>query len=290
LVSESFTSLDSVDRAIFNVEVVQNVLNSSAFVNWDVEINGVVVDNFTVDEGFTGPVTVDASFSPIAGPVYAVTLRVTNEVAGGQGSITLAFADPFAHSLDLSLAPAITLEPPTDTNTVGDDHAVTASLDIGGDPLEGVEVQFEVIDGPNAGEVSDPGTGECSVNDDCASDGAGTVSWTYTGDEVAGAGTDTIEACFFDEGLERDVCDTATKEWVEPAPTPTSTATGTPEPTATATPAPTPTVLAAVQLPSTGGEPTGGASALSWLAAIAGAIAVMSAGGAWFAYQRRRVG
>ncbi len=45
-----------------------------------------------------------------------------------------------------------------------------------------------------------------------------------------------------------------------------------------------------MQLPTTGGTPSdGGASGLAWLAAIAGAIALIGSGSAWFAYQRRRV-
>ncbi len=73
----------------------------------------------------------------------------------------------------------------------------------------------------------------------------------------------------------------------EPAPTPTPTPTLTPGATATATP--TPTVAAAVQLPTTGGTPSdGGSGALPWLAAIAGAIALMSAGGVLVAVRRRR--
>jgi hypothetical protein len=53
-----------------------------------------------------------------------------------------------------------------------------------------------------------------------------------------------------------------------------------PSPTATPTPAP-------AALPPTGGWPDGGGS-LPWLA-TAGALALMSGGGAWLAYQRRRV-
>lgn len=60
---------------------------------------------------------------------------------------------------------------------------------------------------------------------------------------------------------------------------------------AQAGPTPTPTaVLSAQQLPVTGGTPSdGGSSALPALLAIAGALAVMSAGGLWLAHQRRRV-
>ncbi len=277
----TFSSLGSVE-----VKVTDDFCRGDQFTVYDFDVP--LGDTSAVAEGGCEDVGPDAAF---VDPSYS---SGTFPLGPGDHSITIeVIVNPFEGGgafIRVDLVPTITLDPPSDTNTVGDDHAVTAKLDIGGDPLEGVEVQFEVIDGPNAGEVSDPGTGECSVNDDCTSDGAGTVSWTYTGD--GGAGTDTIEACFFDEAREQDVCDTATKEWVEPEPTPTSTPTSTPAPTvlaATATPAPTPTVLAAVQLPSTGGEPTGGSSALTWLAAIAGAIALIGSGSAWFAYQRRRV-
>ena len=102
LVSETFsTSLGSISRAILEVDVIRNVLNSGAFVDWDIEINGVVVGSFTINEGFTAPVTVDVTFSPITGPVYDVTIRVTNEVAVGEGSHTLAYAGAFAHSIQL---------------------------------------------------------------------------------------------------------------------------------------------------------------------------------------------
>jgi hypothetical protein len=102
LVSETFsTALGSISRAILEVEVVQNVLNSGAFVDWDLEINGVVVGSFTINEGFTGPVTVDVTFAPITGPIYDVTIRVTNEVAPGFGSHSLAYAGAFAHSIQV---------------------------------------------------------------------------------------------------------------------------------------------------------------------------------------------
>ncbi len=169
----------------------------------------------------------------------------------------------------------ITLAPETATNTVGEDHTVTANVTDGVDPIESVEVTFEVTDGPNAG---DSGSGTTDANGD--------ATFTYTGD--GGAGSDTIQACFL-EDLEVEHCVTATKDWVEAAVTPTPT----PTPTvaaATATPTPSPTVAAAVQLPTTGGTPSdGGSSALPWLAAIAGAIALIGSGSAWFAYQRRRV-
>jgi hypothetical protein len=102
-VSQSFglAGPDSVNRAILRLDVVSNVLNAGLAVNWNVEINNVVVGRFVVQSGFTGPVTVDVGFAPIPGPTYAVTLRVTNEIADGAGSHTLAFAGALPHSLEL---------------------------------------------------------------------------------------------------------------------------------------------------------------------------------------------
>jgi len=182
----------------------------------------------------------------------------------------------------------ISLTPETATNDVGTSHTVTATVtDLLGDPVEGVEVTFEVTDGPNASA-----TGTCSANADCTTDANGQVSFTYTSDGTTG--TDEIEGCRVPEQdavdvvpaqevlpivVEPEACDTAAKTWEEPAPTPSPT------------PTPTPTAVAeVVELPTTGGAPSdGGSSGLAWLAAIAGAIALTSAGGFWFAYQRRRV-
>lgn len=107
----------------------------------------------------------------------------------------------------------IKLDPPTATNETDTNHTVTATVTAGGNPIIGTLVSFSVTAGPNAGEVSDPNTGECTANNDCTTDGAGQVSWTYTGN--GGVGIDTIQACFTDDqGIEH--CATATKEWTEP--------------------------------------------------------------------------
>ena len=153
----------------------------------------------------------------------------------------------------------ITLDPPTDTNTVGEDHTVTATVEEEGDPLD-ADVEFEVTAGPNAGDTGTDDT-----------DGNGEATFTYTGD--GGTGTDTIQACVVDFP---EVCDNATKDWVAATPT--------------TTPTPTPASAPAGQLPATGGTPSdGGSSALPWLVAIVGSLALMGAGsGLWLAYQRRR--
>ncbi|HYV01649.1 MAG TPA: hypothetical protein VEM93_04845 [Actinomycetota bacterium] len=107
LVSQFVPGPASVDQAILDVEVVTNVLNSGAEVDWNLEIDGSVVGSFVVHEGFTGPITVDVTFPAIvgrvaaSGPAYSVLIRVTNEVPGGEGSHTLAYAGSYAHSIEL---------------------------------------------------------------------------------------------------------------------------------------------------------------------------------------------
>lgn len=100
-VSETFNGPNKVKHAILDVEVVRNALNSGAHVDWDLVINGQTVGSFVVNEGFLGPKHLDVRFPRITGGTYRVTIRVTNEVAGGQGSHTLAYAGSFAHSIKL---------------------------------------------------------------------------------------------------------------------------------------------------------------------------------------------
>lgn len=120
-VSETFTGPTSVNRAILSVEVVTNLLTSGAEVDWNLEINGIVVGSFVVHAGFTGPITLDVNFPAITGPTYDVTLRVTNEVALASGSHTLAYAGAFAHSIELFEAVqevTIDIKPKSATNPI----------------------------------------------------------------------------------------------------------------------------------------------------------------------------
>jgi hypothetical protein len=100
-VSQTFSGPSSVKRAILKVDVVTNALSNGAHVSWDLVINGHVVGHFNVAEGFTGPKTVNVQFHRIVGPSYDVTIRVTNEVAPGEGSMTLAYAGAFPHQIKL---------------------------------------------------------------------------------------------------------------------------------------------------------------------------------------------
>ena len=107
----------------------------------------------------------------------------------------------------------IALTPASAQNVAGTSHKVTATITSGGNPVPAELVSFSVTSGPNTGQVSDPNTGECSANSACTTDANGQVSWTYTSNGAAG--TDTIQACFDDNGVTK--CATATKEWT-PAP------------------------------------------------------------------------
>jgi hypothetical protein len=67
------------------------------------------VGAFSILPGATDPTGITRSFAPIAGPAYAVELRLTNEVASGGGSVTLAAADSAGvHSIDISNEPSDT--------------------------------------------------------------------------------------------------------------------------------------------------------------------------------------
>ena len=102
LVSETFADAPSITSYRLDVDVVSNALNGGAFVNWNVLINDVLVDNFTVDEGFFGTVSRAATFPSIDGPNYTVEMRVTNEVPIGQGSHSFRYAGVGFHQVELA--------------------------------------------------------------------------------------------------------------------------------------------------------------------------------------------
>ena len=103
------------------------------------------------------------------------------EINTGVGSMKLWGVTVFGEK---TIAQVITLEPNTDTNYVGEQHTVVATVkDSDGNPISGVEVEFEVISGPNVGTT---GTDTTDAN------GEATFTYTGSGDE----GTDTIVARF----------------------------------------------------------------------------------------------
>jgi len=98
----------------------------------------------------------------------------------------------------------INLKPKTASNEVGTDHTVTATLtDLLGNPVEGIDVTFEVIGGPNK---DDAGMDSTDVN--------GEATFTYTGD--GGLGIDRIVACFTDQHGTPICSIGVVKEWIRP--------------------------------------------------------------------------
>ena len=100
----------------------------------------------------------------------------------------------------------VTLLPVEDTNVVGADHAVSATVTDATVPIPGILVSFAVASGPNAGDD----------DDDIVANALGVAVFTYTGD--GGAGVDAIVA-WLDYDLD-GVVDAgepsagATKRWI----------------------------------------------------------------------------
>ena len=108
-------------------------------------------------------------------------------------------------TLEKAAPPALSLLPPFDVNPPGSDHTVTAVYKIGGVPQAGVQINFEVIAGPNAGESGSAVT-----------DANGEASFTYTG--TGGPGTDTIRATAVDDTGAPLISSQAQKEWKDGVP------------------------------------------------------------------------
>jgi hypothetical protein len=90
--------------------------------------------------------------------------------------------------LDCRIPGQMSLTPLIDLNPLGTNHTVTATFlepVAPNDPIQGVLITFEVLSGPNAGDM---GTDTTDVN--------GEATFTYTGD--GGAGVDVIQASGMD--------------------------------------------------------------------------------------------
>jgi hypothetical protein len=143
------------------------------------------------------------------------------------------------------------------------------------------DVAMEVVTEPEACDLDisfDP-----AIHEDVEGPASVTFTETIVVPEGAASGTYgcTVQARIVGGSVLGEQTVTVTVPTATPSPTPT--------PTATPTPTPTPVAAAPAGLPETGGGPSEGSSSLPWLVAIVAAIAAMSAGGIWFAYQRRRV-
>jgi len=103
-------------------------------------------------------------------------------------------------TLEKAAPPALELDPVTDTNPPGTNHTVTATYDIAGVPQVNVQIDFEVVSGPNAGA-----SGSAMTN------ASGQASFTYTSNGAEG--TDTIKATAVDPDGTPLVSAEATKNW-----------------------------------------------------------------------------
>ena len=104
----------------------------------------------------------------------------------------------------------LSLNPMADTNPVGSNHSVTATVrDASGNPTPSVTVRFNV-------------SGSVTISGSCTTDALGQCTFTYTGPQLPGA--DAITAYADTDG--DSIGDTgepqgeATKAWIAPATTP----------------------------------------------------------------------
>ena len=100
-VAETFSGPAKIKKAILKLDVVQNFLSNGAHTDWTLSIDGTDVGSFVVNQGETGPITKKVRFPKLTGGSYDVKIRMTNEVAGGEGSITLRYAGDGPHSITL---------------------------------------------------------------------------------------------------------------------------------------------------------------------------------------------
>jgi hypothetical protein len=114
------------------------------------------------------------------------------------------FAGFFLGSTTAVVGEGILLSPTSATNLLGSEHTVVATVqnDLG-EPIEAVEVTFEIVSGPNAGMTYSELT-----------DVDGKAYFTYTGNTE---GTDTIEASFTDSQDNIQVSNQVEKNWIENA-------------------------------------------------------------------------
>jgi hypothetical protein len=275
--------------------------NPNLFINNDLDDGGGSID--TEMDGLTEVLTCSATVNP--GETNHIKLAIADASDSSLDSNVFIQGGSFVSTLPPA---AISLAPETATNVEGEDHTVTATVtDENGGLVEGVTVNFEVKEGPNAG---DTGSGKSDAN--------GAIPFTYTGD--GGPGQDTIQACFTSIEIEVTPTPTSTPAPTPtatpsptgtPTPTPTATPTGTPAPTATPTPTPGPTPTPTptptpvpgptttetdvcdtatkawvAALPDTGGQPGDGFQ-IPWIVLAAGAL-LLTAGGLAFAARRVR--
>ncbi|MEN8006534.1 MAG: hypothetical protein ABFS42_05930 [Candidatus Krumholzibacteriota bacterium] len=114
-----------------------------------------------------------------------------------------------AQALKYMLVVEMEVEPDNAELMQGEDHTVTATIFRGEDaeafPVVGHDVDFTIIEGPNA---ADPAV--------VTTDSTGVATFTFTGD--SGAGTDVIAVASLHPGTGEAFADTVTVTWLNTAP------------------------------------------------------------------------
>ena len=193
----NITVVDTVTShfAVSGAAVSRGVLNQAGNVlTWT--INELRTESVTL----TYTITHDAT-QP--GGVEAVNSSITYSDAEGH---VVSFPSPTVNVR--GCAAAIDVTPDSATNelgTPGQGHSVVGTVtDDFGDPVANVLVDFDILSGPNAG-----------ANGSDTTDAAGEAHFSYTATQgLAGLGQDVIRGCFTN-GQGVDVCDQATKDWVD---------------------------------------------------------------------------
>ena len=130
---------------------------------------------------------------------------ITVDTLNPSNDDNIFFAGFFLGSTTAIVGEGILLSPSEATNPLDTEHTVTATVqDVEGKPVAGVEVTFEIIDGPNKGL-----TGKATTDQD------GKASFTYLG-EVAG--TDIIVASFVNADEKKVESNQAIKIWGDEEP------------------------------------------------------------------------
>jgi hypothetical protein len=116
------------------------------------------------------------------------------------------YQDAIAQKLTLILKGQLSLDPPTATNNLGEEHCVTATLLDGAlDPLEGETIDFEV-------------SGVHSVTGSATTNSTGQATFCYTGTVT---GVDTIVASWYDDVSTQTLdSNTVEKTWIDDEPPP----------------------------------------------------------------------
>ena len=203
--NENQTICSQTVTKVWNPQQIQE-LNIVLEPNYDLNLVG---ENHTVtatvtDESNTPQSGIDVTFEVISGPNAGASGTTGSSTTNTSGEATFTYTGDEGVGTDSIQAcfffdgqeicsdvvqkewteETIDITPLLDTNPVGTDHTVTATVqDLKGRLLEGILVTFTIRDGPNQGKT-----------DTDLTDENGEATYTYT--DTEGPGTDAIRACF----------------------------------------------------------------------------------------------